>query len=484
MKNLWAEVGISGWTTLLRKANCQSVSTVSSEDIQACCPYHSETTPSFRLRVSKGYVKCFGCGKFESNPIRFVADILTNGSYTQALSELRSVGLRSISEKDSKKLKEQEIKQKVYNEVAYLCNKHLVDSCKNYTGDTKQPETKTIDYLLSRGIPVLDDTFDVSSLPIGLLPSKDLYVKYKLTEPERVHEFFSGWLEDGLSTFKGGLVFFYYSTPTELSGFRIRYEFLNPKRWKEKQIKAIGPKDSSIGFFGLNTFCGQLGNSRHKTEALVVEGEFDLLSQQVHYLKSGIGYDPILCTKGGGLSTLDSALSFGIDTLYLSLDNYNVDSAGLPLLMGVLKNTRMKSFVFNWPFRQKDPAAVIETVGWDTWRDVIVAKDHKGQRVNFTSTPEFLFQQFKYKVELPVTDLRRATESATDLGACLRNEADRRDYAAKVCTLLEIPRGMLLGNICSREDTEEGFIQRCATELKSTYEFIGKAENTGKTVVT
>lgn len=484
MKNLWAEVGVSGWTTLLRKANCLGVSTVSSEDIQVCCPYHNEATPSFRLRVSKGYIKCFGCGKFESNPIKFVADILTSGSYTQALSELRSVGLRSISEKDSKKLKEDEIKQKVYNEVAYVCNKHLVDSCANYSGDTKQPETKTIDYLLSRGIPVLDENFDVSSLPIGLLPSKDLYTKYKLTEPERVHDFFSGWLEDGLATFKGGLVFFYYSTPTELSGFRIRYEFLNPKRWTEKQIKSIGPKDSSIGFFGLNTFCGQLGNSRIKTDALVVEGEFDLLAQQVNYIKSGIGYDPILCTKGGGLSSLDSAASFGIDNLYLALDNYNVDSAGLPLLMGVLKNTSIKSYVFNWPFRQKDPAEVIETIGWEQWRDVIIAKDHKGQRVNFTSTPEFLFQQFRYKVELPVTDLRRSLEDATDLGACLKNEADRRDYTSKVCELLEVPRGMLLGNICSREDTEEGFIQRCANELRSTYEFIGKSETSGKTVVT
>ena len=99
MKNLWAEVGISGWTTLLRKANCHSVSTVSSDDIQACCPYHNETTPSFRLRVSKGYVKCFGCGKFESNPIRFVADILTNGSYTQALSELRRKTPRNLKSK-------------------------------------------------------------------------------------------------------------------------------------------------------------------------------------------------------------------------------------------------------------------------------------------------------------------------------------------------------------------------------------------------
>lgn len=484
MKKLWAEVGIPGWTTLLRKANCLSVATVSSEDIECCCPYHNEKSPSFRLRVSKGYIKCFGCGKFESNPLKFVADVLTSGSYTQALAELRSVGLRSISEKDSKALKEQELKQKVYNEVAYLCNQHLVDSCSGYTGDTKQPETKTIDYLVSRGIPVLDPNFDVSGLPIGLLPSKDLYTKYKLTEPEKVHTFFSGWLEDSLVTFKGALVFFYYATPTELSGFRIRYEFLNPKRWTDKQIKSIGPKDSSIGFFGLNSFCGQLGNTRIKTDALVVEGEFDLLRQQVHYLKSGVGYDPILCTKGGGLSSLDVVENFGINNLYLALDNYNVDAAGLPLLKGVLKNTSVKSYVFNWPFREKDPAEVIESLGWEAWRDVIIAKDNTGERINFTAASKFLVNQFKDSQVFPVSDLRGAVESAANLGSCLKNDVDRREFTAGVCSLLDIPTGMLLGNICSKEDTEEGFIQRCANELRNTYEFIGKTETTGKTIVT
>ena len=484
MKKLWSEVGVAGWASILKKANSLAVKSLSASDLECCCPYHNEKSPSFRLRVSKGYVKCFGCGKFESNPIKFVADILTNGSYTQALSELRAVGLRSLSEKDSKKLKEQEIRQKVYDEVAYLCNRNLVDSCKNYTGDPKQPETKTIDYLVSRGIPVLDPEFDVSGLPIGLLPSKDLYVKYNLTEPERVHEFFSGWLEDGLVTFKGALVFFYYSSPTELSGFRIRYEFLNPKRWKEKQIKSIGPKDSSIGFFGLNSFCGQLGNSRIKTDALVVEGEFDLLSQQVNYLKSGIGYDPILCTKGGGLSSLDVAADFGVDNLYIALDNYNVDKAGLTLLYGVLKNTSIKSYVFDWPFREKDPAEVIEKLGWEAWRDCVNSKTNTGVRLNFTSAPDFLVESLTSQIQTPVVDLRSAMEKAANLGACLKNSSDRRHYTKEVCRILDIPTGELLSSICAKEDTEEGFIQRCAEELRDTYEFIGKTETSGKTVVT
>lgn len=40
---------------------------------QACCPFHSERTPSFIVSPAKGLFKCFGCGK-GGNAVTFVME--------------------------------------------------------------------------------------------------------------------------------------------------------------------------------------------------------------------------------------------------------------------------------------------------------------------------------------------------------------------------------------------------------------------------
>ncbi len=40
----------------------------------ACCPFHSEKTPSFSVNANKGFYKCFGCGK-GGNVFTFVMEL-------------------------------------------------------------------------------------------------------------------------------------------------------------------------------------------------------------------------------------------------------------------------------------------------------------------------------------------------------------------------------------------------------------------------
>ena len=70
---------------------------------QACCPFHSEKTPSFVVSPSKGLFKCFGCGK-AGNALNFLLEHEAM-SYPEALKALAKrygieVAERQMSEQD------------------------------------------------------------------------------------------------------------------------------------------------------------------------------------------------------------------------------------------------------------------------------------------------------------------------------------------------------------------------------------------------
>ena len=53
---------------------------------EACCPFHNEKTPSFKVSPARGIYKCFGCGK-TGNVVRFIMDS-ENVAYPEALKML------------------------------------------------------------------------------------------------------------------------------------------------------------------------------------------------------------------------------------------------------------------------------------------------------------------------------------------------------------------------------------------------------------
>ena len=50
---------------------------------EACCPFHQEKTPSFKVSPARGIYKCFGCGK-SGNVIGFVMEA-EGATYPEAL---------------------------------------------------------------------------------------------------------------------------------------------------------------------------------------------------------------------------------------------------------------------------------------------------------------------------------------------------------------------------------------------------------------
>ena len=65
---------------------------------EACCPFHNEKTPSFKVSPARGIYKCFGCGK-TGNVVRFIMDS-ESVSYPEALKMLaKKYGIEVREEK-------------------------------------------------------------------------------------------------------------------------------------------------------------------------------------------------------------------------------------------------------------------------------------------------------------------------------------------------------------------------------------------------
>ena len=86
----------------------------------ACCPFHSEKTPSFSVSPSKGVFKCFGCGKAGS-AIKFVMEH-EQMSYVEAL---KFIGNKYGIEVKEKEESAEQVQQRLHNESLMIVNDFL-----------------------------------------------------------------------------------------------------------------------------------------------------------------------------------------------------------------------------------------------------------------------------------------------------------------------------------------------------------------------
>ena len=106
----------------------------------ACCPFHSEKTPSFTVSPTKQFYHCFGCG-VHGNAISFLMEYQGLG-YIDALKDLaESVGM---------KLPEFEPRTKKSESGPDLYA--IMEQARDYYRDQLKTSSRAIEYLKSRGL--------------------------------------------------------------------------------------------------------------------------------------------------------------------------------------------------------------------------------------------------------------------------------------------------------------------------------------------
>jgi len=120
----------------------------------ACCPFHQEKTPSFSVNPSKGFYKCFGCGK-GGTAFNFLMEMegLTFPEAIKRVAEISGVMLpEPIDDRNyeiNKKKKEE--KKKVADQIVEL-NKVALDLWESELQGKNAKAKAAREYLTKRGI--------------------------------------------------------------------------------------------------------------------------------------------------------------------------------------------------------------------------------------------------------------------------------------------------------------------------------------------
>lgn len=277
----------------------------------ACCPFHSEKTPSFTVSPELQIYKCFGCGK--AGDIFSFFQEYHRIDFREALEELAKIAGVTLThsalrnQADSRKKRLIDINYQVAKFYHYMLISHPLGK-------------KALDYVLGRGISL--DT--VKLFKIGYSPENPQYISDYLNKKgyPRDDIFATGSFGQShygrnqlYDRFSGRLIFPLSDYRDRILGFSGR---VLPFAKNPNQAKYINSPETDIYhksqmLFGLN-----LSKEAVKSEESVVitEGEFDMIAP----FQSGV--KNIVAIKGTAF-TQDQLqlLKRYTDTLILALDS-------------------------------------------------------------------------------------------------------------------------------------------------------------------
>lgn len=272
-------------------------------NFKALCPFHSEKTPSFIVSPERQIFKCFGCQKggdiftflMEKEGMEFKEAL-------EMLAKKAGVTLKAESGK-GKGIKDRlfEVNLKTQEFFHYLLTKHKFGK-------------KALDYLKSRG---LTDA-SIEQFGLGYSPNSwESLTKFLLKRGFSISEIVVAGL--GVASkascydrFRGRITFPLIDGKDHLRGFSGRVLYPQEPKYVNTPQTPIFDKGSML--FGLNFAKGDI---RSKNEAILVEGEMDVI------LSHQAGFKNVVASKGTALTegqiellrkyTQNLSLSFDMD---------------------------------------------------------------------------------------------------------------------------------------------------------------------------
>ena len=326
------------------------------------CPFHAEKTPSFTVSPSKGFYKCFGCGK--------------GGDAVNFLMELEQMdfpeAIRHLARKYGIQLEETEVSQEVREEQQYQESLYLVNEyAKQYYQDqlflTDVGKSVGLSYFKERGFreevikkfglgfaPDKTDAFTVKATHDGY--KLDLLKKLGLTS------------QYGRDFFRNRVMFAIHNLSGKVIGFGGRILVKDVKAPKYVNTPETDVYNKSKVLYG--AFFAKRA-IRKEDECIMVEGYTDVLS--LHQA----GIENVVASSGTSL-TIEQIRLVKRYTENIKI-LYDGDPAGIKAAlrgMGMVLEEGLNVKIVLLP-QGEDPDSYLKAVGTEAFREYITqeAKD-------------------------------------------------------------------------------------------------------------
>ena len=401
----------------------------------ACCPFHSEKTPSFHIDPDKQLYYCFGCGK-GGGVIQFVMEI-ENLSFPDAVAFLANRAGLELPDSP------QDARQQQRSRLLSL-NK---SAARFYYCQLSQPWGQAaVDYIRRRGI----SPKTAKQFGLGCAPDRwDALTHAMKAEGYSEEELLQAGLVKANSrgsgvydTFRNRLMFPVIDVRGAVIGFSGRIlDGSGPKYMNSPETILF---NKSRNLFGMN-----LAKKTKRGYMILVEGNIDVVS--LHQA----GFDCAVASLGTSL-TEEQARLLGryVRELVLAYDSDAAGQKASQRAIGILEKLEINVRILQIP-EGKDPDEFIQRRGRDAFQNLLEkTEDHVSYRLQRVRE--------RYNLDVPKEKADCIRESAAVI-AELPNKLDRAVQTLELAQRMSVPQNVL-------EEEVERIRGRLKSRAKASFE--------------
>jgi len=385
----------------------------------ACCPFHGEKTPSFKVDPENGMFYCFGCHK-GGNVITFLKEYEHIES-RDAIKELAERAHMEMPEASPVNRVQEDLNRDLQDKV-YEAN---IIAARFYHSYIWKPEgAQALKYLYSRGLTDSDiKRFGLGCSPLRGTELHDLLIEKGFTEEVIQKAWLSGEKEGyKYDMFRDRVMFPIINAKGKVLGFGGRIMGKGEPKYMNTSDTPVFLKRN--GVYGINFLYS--ANVPKQTRLVLVEGYMDT----VMLLKQGI--HGVVATLGTALTEEQvRLLKRYVHEVWISYDGDGAGRKAALRALDMFEPSGMEVKVIDYP-NNMDPDEYIKAFGRQAWENLPKHKPAKYRMLRAADGLDMSKQEDVTKYTIECCAILKKLNNAVELENYLRELSTQTGYSREV----------------------------------------------------